>query len=105
MRATPVVSSASLLSVRDLCVSYPGPSGALRVVDGVSLELTEGEFLGIVGESGSGKTQLLLSLMGLNAPNAQLTGSIRYRGEELVGAPQRALSRLRGARIGMVFQD
>ncbi len=106
---------APLLAIRDLTVSYPGASGAagagtaasreVRVVDGVSLDLAPGEFLGIVGESGSGKTQLLLSLLGLNGPRARLGGSVRYRGEELVGAPERELSRLRGARIGMIFQD
>ncbi len=99
------MSDTPLLAVRDLTVSYPAASGAVRVVDGVSLDLAPGEFLGIVGESGSGKTQLLLSLLGLNGPQARLGGSVRYRGEELIGAPQRALARLRGARIGMIFQD
>ncbi len=128
------MSDAPLLALRDLTVSYPGASGTassgpassdtassgpasgtagsgtatseeVRVVDGVSLDLAPGEFLGIVGESGSGKTQLLLSLLGLNGPRARLRGSVRYRGEELVGAPERTLARLRGARIGMIFQD
>ncbi len=114
------MSEAPLLAIRDLTVSYPAVSGAggsgtagagtpapreVRVVDEVSLDLAPGEFLGIVGESGSGKTQLLLSLVGLNGPGARLSGSVRYRGEELIGAPERALSRLRGARIGMIFQD
>jgi len=94
-----------LLQVRDLTVTYPGAAGAVRVVDGVSLDLAPGEFLGIVGESGSGKTQLLLSLLGLNGTGARLDGSVRYRGEELVGASDRAFARLRGARIGMIFQD
>ncbi len=103
------MSDAPLLAIRDLTVSYPAGAGAgagaVRVVDGVSLDLAPGEFLGIVGESGSGKTQLLLSLLGLNAPGAELTGSARYRGAELIGAPERALARVRGARIGIIFQD
>ncbi len=99
------MSDAPLLTVRDLSVGYPGESGMVRVVDSVSLDLAPGEFLGIVGESGSGKTQLLLSLLGLNGPHARLVGSARYRGEELIGAPERRLARVRGARIGMIFQD
>ncbi|MGH8150848.1 MAG: ATP-binding cassette domain-containing protein, partial [Steroidobacteraceae bacterium] len=115
---TPQTSAAPLLVVRDLSVSYPAASGtsgntdaagtavgAVRVVDGVSFDLAPGEFLGIVGESGSGKSQLLLALLGLNGPRAELGGSVRYRGEELVGASDRVLTRLRGARIGMIFQD
>ncbi len=99
------MSDAPLLTVRDLSVGYPAESGTVRVVDGVSFDLAPGEFLGIVGESGSGKTQLLLSLLGLNGPLARLGGSARYRGEDLIGAPERALARVRGARIGMIFQD
>ncbi len=93
-----------LLKVRDLRITYRSDAGLLHVVDGVDLDLTAGDFLGIVGESGSGKTQLLLALLGLNA-GARLEGSIRYRGEELVGAPEARLRRLRGARVGMIFQD
>ena len=99
------MSEAALLEVRDLSVSYPSASGRVRVVNDVSFDLAPGEFLGIVGESGSGKSQMLLSLLGLNGSNALLSGSVRYRGEELIGAAERALERLRGARIGMIFQD
>ncbi|MGB6451185.1 MAG: ABC transporter ATP-binding protein, partial [Steroidobacteraceae bacterium] len=99
------MSDAPLLTIRDLSVGYPAGSCTVRVVDSVSLDLAPGEFLGIVGESGSGKTQLLLSLLGLNGPLARLGGSVRYRGQELIGAPERTLARLRGARIGMIFQD
>jgi oligopeptide transport system ATP-binding protein len=99
------MSEASVLEVRDLTVSYPSASGRVRVVDDVSFDLAPGEFLGIVGESGSGKTQLLLSLLGLNGSKASISGSARYRGEQLIGTSERALARLRGARIGMIFQD
>jgi oligopeptide/dipeptide ABC transporter ATP-binding protein len=102
--ATPGVA-APLLEVRNLTVSYRGESGTLHAVDGVSIDLAPGEFLGVVGESGSGKSQLLLAMLGLNAPGAQLGGSIRYRGRELVGAGEAALGELRGARIAMIFQD
>jgi peptide/nickel transport system ATP-binding protein len=94
-----------LLGIRDLTVSYRSETGPVRALDGVSLTLDPGEFLGIVGESGSGKSQLLLALLGLNAPGAQLGGSISYRGQELVGAAERTLRGLRGARIAMIFQD
>jgi oligopeptide transport system ATP-binding protein len=99
------VSEPALLSLRDLRVSYPRERGLLEVVRGVDLTLQRGELLGIVGESGSGKTQLLLSILGLNAARARLSGSVRYAGEELLGAPPSQLNRIRGARIGMVFQD
>jgi oligopeptide/dipeptide ABC transporter ATP-binding protein len=94
-----------LLAIRDLQVRYRTAAGVVNAVDGVNLDLEPGEFLGVVGESGSGKTQLLLSMLGLNAPGAEVGGSIRHRGTELVGAGERLLQSLRGARIGMIFQD
>jgi oligopeptide/dipeptide ABC transporter ATP-binding protein len=97
--------AAALLAVRDLRVSYGTAAGALHAVNGVNLDLAPGEFLGVVGESGSGKSQLLLALLGLNAPGARVAGSIRYRGQELVGAGHRTLEGVRGARIAMIFQD
>jgi oligopeptide/dipeptide ABC transporter ATP-binding protein len=101
----PSADAAALLEVRDLRVTYRSGTGALHAVDGVNVDLAPGEFLGVVGESGSGKTQLLLAMLGLNAPGAKVTGSIRYRGQELVGAGERMLAGLRGARIAMIFQD
>ncbi|HTY93904.1 MAG TPA: ABC transporter ATP-binding protein [Steroidobacteraceae bacterium] len=99
------MSDAPVLELRDLNVSYRSDSGTARVVQDVNLDLAAGEFLGIVGESGSGKTQLLLAMLGLNGPGARLEGSVRFRGQELVGAGEQALARIRGARIAMVFQD
>jgi oligopeptide transport system ATP-binding protein len=97
--------SDALLSIRGLGVSYGSAQGNLHAVNDVSLDLAPGEFVGIVGESGSGKTQLLLATLGLSAPGARLSGSVRFRGQELIGAGERALSQIRGARIAMVFQD
>ncbi len=77
----------------------------MRVVDSVSLDLAPGEFLGIVGRVGIRQDAAAARLLGLNGPLARLGGSIRYRGQELLGAPERTLARMRGARIGMVFQD
>ncbi|WP_377268064.1 dipeptide ABC transporter ATP-binding protein [Peterkaempfera sp. SMS 1(5)a] len=90
-----------LLSVRDLRVDF----GEVPAVRGVSLDLARGEVLGIVGESGSGKSVTALALLGLLPATATVQGSVRLDGRELVGLPGRALSRIRGRRIAMVFQD
>jgi peptide/nickel transport system ATP-binding protein len=108
--STPVsaerVSDVPLLDVRDLRVSFRTQNGLVRAVDGVSFAIGQGEIVGVVGESGCGKTVSLLSVMGLiRDPNAIIEGSIRYRGQELVGLPQRELRRLRGREIAMIFQD
>lgn len=108
--------SDALLQIRALSASYPlaprsaartGPAGLryIEVLRGVDLDIGAGEILGIAGESGSGKTQLLLAILGLSGAGARLCGSIRYRGEELLGLPATQLNRTRGARIAMVFQD
>ncbi|HEY7929154.1 MAG TPA: ABC transporter ATP-binding protein [Steroidobacteraceae bacterium] len=99
-------SAEPLLQLQDVSVAYPTASGAaVPVVRGVNLQLAPGEILGLAGESGCGKTQLLLSIIGLNGPHAQLHGSVRYRGQELLASPLAELNRVRGARIAMVFQD
>ncbi len=95
-----------LLEVRDLRVSFRTPHGLARAVDGVSFSVAAREIVGVVGESGSGKTLSLMSVIGLiNDPNAVVEGSIRYKGRELAGLPQRALRAVRGAEIAMIFQD
>ena len=96
---------ASLLQVRGLSVSYPGAHGPLRALSDVDLDLDEHECLGVMGESGCGKSQLLLAILGLCGSAARVTGSIRYRGEELLGAAPARLAALRGRRIAMVFQE
>jgi oligopeptide transport system ATP-binding protein len=97
--------AAGILQIRGLTVGYRTPQGAVSAVDGVDLDIAAGECVGIVGESGSGKTQLLLSILGLLPPQAQLAGSIRYRGTELLRLRASALNRIRSARIAMIFQD
>ena len=95
-----------ILSVRDLRVAFRTERGLVQVLDGVSFDVAEGEVLGIVGESGSGKTMTVLAVMGLiTDPNAVITGSILYRGHELIGLPARAIRKLRGREIAMIFQD
>jgi oligopeptide/dipeptide ABC transporter ATP-binding protein len=98
----------SLLEVRNLRVHIPGPLAPAKAVDGVDLHVGEGEAVGVVGESGSGKTVLALSLLGLQpgGPTALRPGSsIRFRGEELVGASPERLRRIRGGGIAMIFQE
>lgn len=94
-----------LLEVRDLQVSFGSGPDAARAVGGLSFELAAGQTLGIVGESGSGKSQTALALLGLQAPQARVRGSVRFDGAELLGLGERELNRVRGRRIGLVFQD
>jgi len=95
-----------MLQVRRLTVSFRTALGVVRAVDGISFDVAEREILGIVGESGSGKTMSLLAVMGLiDDPNAIIEGSITYKGQELVGLPQRQLRHVRGKQIAMIFQD
>ncbi len=91
----------TLLSVRGLTVRH----GNAVVVDGVDFDVAPGEALGIVGESGSGKTQTALALLGLTPGSADVSGSIRLDGQELVGATEPVLDAVRATRIAMVFQD
>ncbi|SCD64604.1 peptide/nickel transport system ATP-binding protein [Streptomyces sp. DvalAA-14] len=90
-----------VLQIRGLAVDF----GAAPAVRGVDLVLHRGEVLGLVGESGSGKSVTALAAMGLLPRGAHIRGSVRLDGTELVGAPDTALSRLRGNRVAMVFQD
>jgi oligopeptide/dipeptide ABC transporter ATP-binding protein len=95
-----------LLEVEDLRTWFHTARGPVRAVDGVSLSVGQGRTLGIVGESGSGKTVLARSIMGLlTAGNVERTGSIRYRGKEVLGASRAELRHLWGTEIAMVFQD
>ena len=96
---------APLLEVADLQVRFPTEDGSVHAVRGVDYTLRPGEVLGIVGESGSGKSVTSLAVMGLLPGSAQVTGSVRYRGRELLGMRDRAMSRVRGKGISMIFQD
>ena len=100
--------SEPLLSVADLRTWLFTEQGVVRAVDGVSFEVEEGETVGLVGESGCGKTVTALSLLALlPSPPARIMegSSVRFGGEELVGASERRLRRLRGNDVSMVFQE
>ena len=96
----------ALLAVEQLSVTFRTEAGPVRAVDGVSFAIGEREIVSIVGESGSGKTVTVMSILGLlGEVNVAVTGSIRLRGRELVGLPQRELRALRGGDVAMIFQD
>ncbi|MER5635835.1 ABC transporter ATP-binding protein [Kitasatospora sp. NPDC002227] len=104
--ATASGGSSSFLSVRDLSVRFSTEDGVVRAVDNLSFELEAGTTLGIVGESGSGKSVTNLAILGLHNPvNTEITGSIKLQGQELVGATNRELEKLRGHTMSMIFQD
>lgn len=94
-----------LLTVSDLSVTFNPKTKPVYAVRGVDYTVAPGEFLGIVGESGSGKSVSSMAVMGLLPSSAQVEGSIRFDGQELLGKNDREMSRLRGGDIAMVFQD
>jgi microcin C transport system ATP-binding protein len=96
-----------LLQIRDLSVSFDMPGGVVPAVRGVSFDINAGETVGLVGESGSGKSVTALSILQLLAypPARHPSGSIRFEGQQLLGAPEAVLRRVRGNRIAMIFQE
>ena len=97
--------AAPLLTVADLRVTLATPRGPADALRGVGFELARGETLGLIGESGCGKSMTAMAVMGLLPTGAQVGGSIRLNGQELVGLGDDAMCRIRGNRIGMVFQE
>ena len=96
----------AMLEVDDLTTVFRTTAGAVRAVDHVSLTVERGTTLAIVGESGSGKTVLSRSIMGLlPGKGVERTGSVRYEGRQLVGAPPSELRSIWGVELAMVFQD
>lgn len=100
-----ITTASTVLSVRDLRVSFPSEAGRVDAVRGVSFDLEAGKTLGIVGESGSGKSVTSLAIMGLLDENAKVTGSVVFDGQELLGKTDKQMSMIRGNGMTMVFQD
>jgi peptide/nickel transport system ATP-binding protein len=95
-----------VLSVRNLQVEFVGRRSTLRAIDGISFDIAKGEVLGVVGESGAGKSVTGLAIIGLIDPPGRIAGgSIYLSGTRIDDLPPEQMRRIRGKRIGMIFQD
>ena len=95
-----------IIEVQDLVISFKTDHGILHAVRNISFDLYRGETLCIVGESGSGKSVTSKAIMGILAANAIVeNGSILYRGEDLLQVAEEEFHKIRGHKIGMIFQD
>jgi oligopeptide/dipeptide ABC transporter ATP-binding protein len=107
--APPMARSSAdpvVLEVRDLRVEFAEAGAALRAVDGVSFVIRRGEIVGLVGESGAGKSLTAEAILGLiRCPPGRVTGTVLLRGRDLLALDERALARIRGRDIAMIFQN
>lgn len=96
-----------LLKIRDLSIEYVTMDGVVKAVNHVDLEINEGETLGLVGETGAGKTTTALGILRLiPAPPGRITsGSIQFKGQEIMDMSARELEQFRGDQVSMIFQD
>jgi peptide/nickel transport system ATP-binding protein len=105
-QTTPPVGGDPFLVVEDLTVRFPTHDGLVQAVTDLSYSVERGRTLGIVGESGSGKSVSSMAVLGLHDPRAaRLSGSIRVDGQEIIGADENDLRKLRGKDVAMIFQD
>ena len=95
----------SLLEVRGLTVTFPTDEERVAAVRGLDYHVDAGEVVALVGESGAGKSAGAMAVIGLLPEYAEVSGSVRLHGDELLGLPDKQMSRIRGNRIGTVFQD
>ncbi len=95
----------SLLEVRGLTVTFPTETEQVTAVRGMNYHVDEGEVVALVGESGAGKSASAMAVVGLLPEYAEVTGSVRLHGDELLGLSDQRMSRIRGKAIGTVFQD
>src|SRR5439155_11162654 len=104
--ASRVSSAEALLAVEHLCVEFPTRRGTLTAVDDVSFEIAPGEILGVVGESGAGKSVTGAAIIGLIDPPGRIAGGqVRLEGRRIDDLAPEAMRRIRGKKIGAVFQD
>ncbi|PZO76181.1 MAG: ABC transporter ATP-binding protein [Mesorhizobium amorphae] len=94
-----------LLEARDLRVGFKRGGMAADAVCGIDLTVAAGEVVGVVGESGSGKSISVLAMMDLLPSSAVVSGSVKFRGQEILGSPPKTMQRLRGSKMSMIFQD
>jgi microcin C transport system ATP-binding protein len=99
------MSQEPVLAIQDLAIRFPQANGVAEPVHSASLSIGRGEMLALVGESGSGKSLTALSVLRLLPAHAQITGSVRFCGEELLGADEQRLRQIRGHKVGMIFQE
>ena len=99
------MASEPVLSVSDLTVSFATDDGLVEAVNGVSFDVHEGEALGIVGESGSGKSVTAMAIMRLLPRSANITGSVMFKGQDLLALSDREMRRKQGNDVAMIFQD
>nr|WP_090276853.1 ABC transporter ATP-binding protein [Mycolicibacterium komanii]CRL70434.1 oligopeptide/dipeptide ABC transporter ATP-binding protein [Mycolicibacterium komanii] len=95
----------SLLEVRDLTVAFPTDAAPVKAVRGMNFDVGKGEVVALVGESGAGKSASAMAVVGLLPEYADVSGSIRLHGDELIGLSDQRMSAIRGKTIGTVFQD
>jgi oligopeptide/dipeptide ABC transporter ATP-binding protein len=107
MTNNPTTNSSLLLQVRDLRTSFRTAEGSIAAVNGVSFDVHHGETLGLVGESGCGKSVTALSIMRLvpNPPGIIESGEVIFEGVDLLKIPSKEMPSIRGAGIGMIFQE
>lgn len=101
----PWLNPSPLISIQDLRVSFDDGNRLVPALHGVSLDIQRGESLGIVGESGCGKSVTWMAVLGLLGPRAHISGDIRLDDTPLTPASRQSMSRIRGKRIAMIFQD
>jgi oligopeptide transport system ATP-binding protein len=100
-----MTSSLPALDIQNLIVDFDTPDGTVHAVKGVSMRIDEGEIVAIVGESGSGKSQIAMTTLGILASNGAAKGSIRYKDQELLGLSAKAMNKIRGSKISIIFQE
>ncbi|RUW93509.1 ABC transporter ATP-binding protein [Mesorhizobium sp. M7A.F.Ca.US.010.02.1.1] len=100
-----MAASETILSVKDLRVRFRTLDGAVEAVKGINIHIKSGETVAVVGESGSGKSQTMMAAMSLLASNGEATGSVDYRGRNLLTLSKSELNQVRGRKISMIFQE
>lgn len=100
-----MAASETILSVKDLRVRFRTLDGAVEAVKGINIHVNAGETVAVVGESGSGKSQTMMAAMSLLASNGEASGSVDYRGRNLLTLSKTELNKVRGRKISMIFQE